>query len=135
MKTLVAMAGGRTEQFQGVDLRHEAREYAISQRGPTDFQRFLTHNENFDTSRFPASLTSAFRNTEFRYLTADDRTELYRLPDEETDVSASEPDVAAEFEAYAEEWLRTEGTPVGTAESGRLTDGMRRQLRDLGYVE
>lgn len=135
MKTLVAMGGGRTEQFQGVDLRTEQREYAISQRGPTDFQRFLQHNEAFDTSRFPASLTSTFRNTEFRHLTSDDRSELYRLPDEETDVSKEHPDTYNEIAAFATDWLETEGTPVGTAEGDRMTEEMRRQLRDLGYVE
>jgi uncharacterized sulfatase len=135
MKTLVAMAGGRTEQFQGVDLRTEQREYAISQRAPTDFGRFLQHNESFDTSRFPASLTSAFRTTEFRYLTADDRAELYRLPDEERDVSDEFPEKRRQIASFADEWLETEGTPVGTADGDRMTEEMRRQLRDLGYVE
>lgn len=45
------------------------------------------------------------------------------------------PEVTAVFEAYAEEWLQTGGTPVGTAEEDRLTEEMRKQLRDLGYVE
>lgn len=135
MKTLLARAGGRTDQFQGVDLRSEEREYAISQRGSMDFERFLAHNESFDTSRFPESLTSAFRSTEFRYLTADDRSELYRLPDEETDVSEEFPDVADEFASFATEWLETEGTPVGGVEGDRMTEAMRRQLRNLGYVE
>jgi uncharacterized sulfatase len=135
MKTLVAMAGGRTEQFQGVDLRTEQREYAISQRGATDFRRFLQHNAEFDTSRFPTSLTSAFRDTEYRYLTADDRSELYRLPDEERDVSGEYPEIARDFKQFADEWLATEGTPVGTVESDRMTEEMRKQLRDLGYAE
>jgi uncharacterized sulfatase len=135
MQTLVERAGGRTEQFQGVDLRSDQREYAISQRGPPDFERFLRHNEQFDTSRYAASVASAFRTSEYRYLTAEDRSALYRLPDEETDVSEEYPEVRREFEAYAEEWLATEGQPVGTAESDRLTEEMRSQLRDLGYVE
>jgi uncharacterized sulfatase len=135
MKTLVAMAGGQTEQFQGIDLRTQQREYAISQRGPTDFQRFLRYNEEFDTSRFPASLTSTFRDTEFRYLIADDRSELYRLPNEKTDVSDRHPEVNEKMASFASEWLETEGTPAGTAESDRMTEEMRRQLRDLGYLE
>jgi uncharacterized sulfatase len=135
MRTLTELAGGETEQFQGVDLRNERREYAISQRRRTDFSRFLRHNPQFDTSQYPSSNTSAFRTSEFRYLTADDRSELYRLPDEETDVSADYPEKTREFQEFAEDWFETEGTPLGTVEDDRLTEEMRRQLRDLGYVE
>jgi uncharacterized sulfatase len=135
VRTLLELAGGRTEQMQGVNLFGEGREYAISQRGPSDFSTYRQHNRDFDTSRFHGSTLTGFRTDTFRYQRSDDRRELFELPDESTDVAADYPDVVERFDADLSEWLSTDGQPVSSGTEDELTESMRRQLRDLGYVE
>jgi uncharacterized sulfatase len=133
--TIVDRAGGSTETCQGVDLRETAREGATSQRPPTDFDQYLEHNADFDVSRFHAGWLTSYRTHDHRFQHGDGRTELFVPPDEETDVSDAHPDVAADLEARVVEWLETEGQTVTGGEESGLTDEMRRQLRDLGYLE
>jgi arylsulfatase A-like enzyme len=133
--TLVARAGGETGTCQGVDLRQTARDGAISQRPPASFDQYLDHNPDFDTSRFHADWLTSYRTHEYRFQHSADRTELFVPPDEETDVAADHPDVAADLDARVTDWLETEGRTVAAGEGSGLTDEMRDQLRDLGYME
>jgi uncharacterized sulfatase len=133
--TLVARAGGSTETFQGVDLRSENREGAISQRGPEDFELYLDLNPDFDTDRYHGGLLTSYRTLEYRFQTSEDRNELFVPPDEETDVSDEYPDAAAELQQTVDRWLETEGSQINAEEGSRLTEDMRAQLRELGYVE
>ncbi|WP_254830853.1 sulfatase [Haloglomus salinum] len=135
MRTLLEAAGADTDRVQGIDLREEGREFAISQRGPANFDLYLDHDATFDTSRFHESLLTGLRTETHRYQRSEDRTELLALPGETTDVSESEPELAAELEARLDEWLATEGKPVGEGRDAEFDDAMRRQLSDLGYVE
>lgn len=135
-RTLVERAGGETSQFQGIDLRTEQREYAISQRPPDDFTAFTSHNPEFDISRFHTGALTAFRSNEFKYQWSEDHEQLFRLPDEETDVKDQFPDLTADMHEALSTWLETECQPIvaGTQDDARMTDGMKRQLRDLGYL-
>ncbi|WP_188977950.1 sulfatase [Halocalculus aciditolerans] len=135
MQTLVAGAGGDTDQFQGVDLREETRERAIVQRDPLETEPYLQYNPDFDVSRYHEPMLTAVRDTEWKFLYSDDGEDLYRLPDESTDVAADYPEVTAEFEAFTEEWLDGPGAPLGERSEAEFTDAMKQQLADLGYVE
>lgn len=135
VRTFVERAGGRTDQFQGVDLRDEHREYAIAQRGPASFDSVLEHNPEFDTSRYHEDALSCLRTTEYKYQSSGERSELFALPDEETDVSDERPEFAESFDSELTEWLETEGQPVDAGDRAEFTDAMQRQLRDLGYVD
>ncbi|MXR50989.1 sulfatase-like hydrolase/transferase [Halovenus sp. WSH3] len=135
MTTLVTQAGGDTDTFHGVDLRQQTREGAISQRGPEDFEVYLERNPDFDTDRYHSGLLTSYRTHEYRFQTSEDRSELLVPPDEETDVSADHPETTAEFQEMVDEWLETDGQRVESTEESQLTDNMRSQLRDLGYLE
>lgn len=135
MQTFVAMADGRTEQMQGVDLRHKKRTYAISQRQSIISSSYFNQMPKFDTSRFHDQMLTAFRDERFRYLRSDNRSELLKLPNESTDVTEEYPEIAQRFEADLMDWLSQEGQPVSSETESNLTEAMRRQLRDLGYVE
>jgi len=134
MHTLIAMIDGRTEQMQGVDLRRNKRTYAISQRGPLTFSKYK-QGSAFDTSPFHEQMFTTFRSDRFRYLWSKNRSELFEIPDEYTDVIKQYPQVAEQFEAELTSWLSEEGQPVSRGTKDDLTESMRRQLRDLGYVE
>jgi len=133
--TLVAQAGGTTDTFQGIDIRSETRQGAISQRGPENFEVYLKRNPEFDTDRYHSGLLTSYRTPEYRFQTSEDRTELFVPPDEEIDVSDEYPDVAADLQETVDQWLETEGSRIDAEKDSRLTDDMRDQLRDLGYVE
>jgi uncharacterized sulfatase len=133
--TLVAQAGGTIKRLHGVDLRSETRRGAISQRGPEDFEIYLKHNPNFDTDRYHSSLLTSYRTLNYRFQMSDDRNELYIPPDEETDISEEHPGITTEFRRKVDKWLQEEGQQIETEEKSQLTDAMRAQLEDLGYIE
>lgn len=137
--TLLEHVGARTDGFQGIDLRRESREYGFVQRGARRYRknrdRFHEINPGFDASKYHDGTLHAIRSSEFKFLKSDDRTELFDLPDEQEDVSERYPQVASSLEATLDEWLDTTGRPVdATADGPELTDAMRKQLSDLGYI-
>ena len=80
-------------------------------------------------------MLTSYRTHDYRFQTSTERTELFVPPDEETDVSDDHTDVTARFETRIQEWLETEGERIEAGEESKLTDEMRAQLRDFGYVE
>lgn len=137
--TLLEHVGARTEQFQGIDLRRETRDRGFVQRGARRYrknvERFREHEPGFDASRYHGGTLHAIRSSEFKLLKSDDRTELFELPDERTVVSEQYPRVAASLEATLDEWLATTGRPLdATTTEAELTDAMREQLENLGYI-
>ena len=135
-RTVLAAAGADTAQCQGVDLRTETPRAAISQRGPrpSDVDRLLEHNPSFDDSRFHRSAIDAVRTDRFKYLEWEDGAALYRLPDETTDVAAEYPDVRDRLADHLAERRATIDRDPADRERAEFTDGMREQLRDMGYI-
>lgn len=135
MQTLLAQAGADTDQFQGIDLRHDQREYVFTNRAPVHTDSWREHNPAFDPDPYHAGELAGVRTKHFRYQKSTSRSELYELPDEQTDVSHDNPEIRAELDRVLTEWWQTEGIPVETTQGSRMTDEMRKQLRSLGYVE
>lgn len=134
MKTIMEDSGLETDEVQGVNLYNEIREFAISQRGAANFDPFLEHNSDFDTSRYHSSPLTALRTHEFKYLKSDGKRELFKLPDEENDASEEYQEVTEEMDKKFEDWLAENGTPVDKGKEGEFSDAMEKQLRDLGYI-
>jgi uncharacterized sulfatase len=139
MRTILEAAGARTEGLQGIDLREERRERAIVQRGAKrclkNLDRFLEIDPDFDDACFHRAALSAIRTERFRYQRSEERSELFRLPDEEHDRSTSYPEVAERLDGELERFLETDGRPAaGGGREGEFTDAMERQLADLGYL-
>jgi len=142
-RTLVASLGGDVSGFQGVDLRDVelggegpgAREYALFQRGPRarDLNTILEYNPAFDRP-YHVEAIDAIRSTEWKYCRSADRIALYRLPDEETDVSDAFPDVVAELDAALDAAIPEENYADPDAAAAEFDDTMRRHLVDLGYL-
>lgn len=135
MEALVATAGGETEQFQGIDVRNEIREYAISNRAPVDQETWREYNSEFDASRFHSGKLTSIHTGEFRYQSSNEKSELFRLPDETQDVSKEFPNVADYLDGELEQWLKEFGKPIKEEEPSELTDEMQQQLKNLGYIE
>lgn len=135
METLVDTAGGDTNQFQGINLKTETREYAITQKGGQNSEVYLKHDPSFDTSRFHNTLTTSFRSEKFKYNRSEEMTELFELPNETVDVSDEYPDVVAAFEEDVVRFLDRYGKMRRTSTSGHVSAAVKQQLADLGYGE
>jgi arylsulfatase A-like enzyme len=140
IRTLIAETGARTDQLQGIDMRHETREHSFIQRGGQRFNRnlddLLDHNPAFPAEVFPHEGTvTAVRTPRFRYHRSEMMSELYRLPDESTDVIERYSRVAKHLDEVCTEFLRGDGAPT-YAESRRseFSAEMKEQLADLGYL-
>lgn len=134
MRTLLEIADADTGSTDGIDLRSGARDHAFSQREAGQFEPYLEHNADFDTERYHEPMLTAARTLEFKRLTSEQKSELFELPDEETDAADDFHEVDAELADVTAEWLDTTAKPVTEGVQGEFTDAMERQLEDLGYV-
>nr|WP_089811285.1 sulfatase [Halogeometricum rufum] len=141
MQMLLAEAGASDsalDELQGIDPREEERTYALSQRGnetyETAVEQVRTHNPDADLGRFQSGLLHAVRSDEYKWLRGDRGDELYRLDDEDTDVSAAHPSVAEEHRAFFEAFSERLGRGRRNTEKREMSSAMKKQLSDLGYV-
>lgn len=140
MQTLLQSVGADTSQFQGINLADETRTYTITQRGARRYQKTIDAyqeiNPDFDTSQYHPGTLTIIRTPEFKYLQSEKDPELFRLPDENTDVAAHYHGVAKQLDEQLTGWLEHDGKPVPTSESGdgEFTEEMREQLTNLGYI-
>jgi uncharacterized sulfatase len=134
-RTLLERVGADTEQLQGVDLRTDTREYAVlERRQPLDVEDLKGYNPAFDETRVPQGDVRALRTKRFKYLASDAGGHLYEIPNETTPVDDAYPSVRADLADAFETWAQTDGTPIGQTRDADLTDDMRSQLSDLGYL-
>jgi len=75
------------------------------------------------------------QDEQYKYVKRPDAARLYRLPDEESDVSDEYREVVEEMDSWLVEWLDTEGALVGTSADIDIDDEMRSWLADLGYLD
>jgi uncharacterized sulfatase len=135
MRTLLEVAGAETETVQGVDLRKDTREYAISQSPPGSIEPLLEYNPEFDQSKFPTEAYSVIQDQKFKYVDCPDAPRFYRLPDERTNLRSEHSERAKQMEKQLTEWLDTAGNRVGTGEDIEIDEQMRSRLADLGYLD
>lgn len=137
VQTLVEMAGGETTQFQGIDLRTESREFVVSQECNTEeiLDKFVEYNPEFDDSRYHRPLLTCIRNKTYKYQKSEEASELFELPDEETDISDENPETTEEMEATLDTWMAEYGRPISNKDNeSEFPDEMKQQLTDLGYI-
>jgi uncharacterized sulfatase len=141
MTTLLDRVGARTDGLQGIDMREDSRGYTITQRGwqraKRNLDRFAELNPDFDDSPYHHADLTALRTPEFKYLASEERTELFELPDETEDVSASYPEERDRLAGVYARWTETAGRPgyaEGEPHRAEYSETMKRQLADLGYL-
>lgn len=135
VRTLLEVAETETETIQGVDLRTDTREYAISQSGESDLEPLLEWNPDYDTSKFCVEEYSVIQDGVFKYVQRPDEPRLYQLPDEDTNVIREEKNRTKEMDKWLTEWMETEGRPIESGAEVELDDEMRSRLADLGYLD
>lgn len=135
VKTLVEDISGEVEQLQGVDLVSDERDWIVSERcQPLDFDDLTDINPDFDPSSIHGDSMRALRTREFKLIRSATETDLYKLPDEDTDLSAERSVITTQLRDELEQWQETFGQPIGTAREANLSADMKQQLTDLGYL-
>jgi len=135
IRTLLELAGADTDGILGYDLRTENRQYAISQRGPPDFEQITSYNESYDASRFHDGLLTALRTKDWKYQNSEGSSDLYALPDEFEDVQSEHPDVRERLDEWLSSWLDKNGQPVSGGREKNFSADTKRQLKELGYID
>jgi len=143
MKTLLAEAGGDHSFVDGIDMRSETREFAVSQDDARSLEPIYEVNPDFDPSTFYASAEetlpkrTALRTATHRYVRGvDGSSALFRLPDETTDVSEDASNIETKLDQRADAWLE-DHAHAGTSPGGdsSLTEGTKSRLMNMGYLE
>ncbi|RZH67021.1 sulfatase-like hydrolase/transferase [Natrinema altunense] len=133
VKTLASITGVETEQFEGRDIRNPDRRFAISQRGVASVDSYTEHDPNFRIPKVDKEPLTAVRSSQYKYLESTGVQLLYDLPNEETDISETHPEMCQEFSDVLDEqgitWDHT-----GDRASSEFDDAARQRLRDLGYI-
>jgi uncharacterized sulfatase len=133
--TLANVVGHPHDQFEGRDLRTDDLDFAISQKGYPDFGEELEQSPYFDVDDFHHTPLTAVRTREYKYLESSEKRELFALPDEETDVIDSHPEIADELHAVLKRTIDNPHPVIeDDAPSAEFTDEMKSQLSDLGYL-
>lgn len=135
MQTLLAAVGVDVDQFQGYDLRTAERPYVLCERGPrhSDLEKLHERNSAFDADRYHWPAVTCLRSRDWKLVQSDDRTELFRLPDERTDVSDDHPERVRRMESELASIRPSERFESG--DRAEIDAAMADHLRDMGYLE
>lgn len=138
MQTILAELGIDTAGMHGKQLDRTTREVAVSQRGAETHEKTLgevrSHNPSFDHEHVFPGFVTALRTEDWKYVSAEEESVLYRLPVEDEDVKAEHPAVVDEFEERLSGWMEEHGKPVDSSANAEFDDDVKTRLADLGYV-
>jgi len=139
LRTLLSRIGVDHDQLEGVDLATSGREFAVSQRSGGNARKNLEKTREYDPAyALPvgwASTLTSVRSADYKLLYSEDGTELFRLPDEGTDVTADYEETHETMRSYAESWLDEHGPePESVERKATLDDDIEERLSDMGYL-
>jgi len=132
--TLANVVGCESDQFQGIDLREGTRAYCLSQRGTASLGPYYEHGSDFREELFHEAPVDALRSKEYKFVRSAERAELFRLPDEETDVADTNERESDRLGNELDQLLTNVSRCREASETTEFTDEMKQQLSDLGYL-
>jgi uncharacterized sulfatase len=132
-RTLAEICDVVTEQFEGLDIRNSKREYGISQYGHENMNGYFKHNREFEANQFFKNPYTVITDGDFKLAKNQERTELYRLPDETTDISESEEQHRKRLDTVFEE-LGINWSQNNNSGGSHFDESQIEQLKQLGYL-
>ena len=73
--------------------------------------------------------------TDFKLVQTEEWTKLYKLPNEEEDVSGEYPSKFEDLRSFVSKWMDTEGEPFEAPPvEAELTEETEEHLREMGYL-
>lgn len=140
MRALLREAGASTSDLadmEGVDPRQTTRQYALSQRGHDTYEKAIDeirhHRADFDADPYQPGLLHSVRSHTHKFVQGSEHERFYELPDETENLRPSQEGMAAKYRRFLEDSLDSFEEIHDSAER-EVSDAMRRQLQDLGYV-
>jgi len=139
MKTIVEQCDINHRVPIGVDLQNDERQFAIVQRGRDRVQRKLqlirSYGSEFDEDRILVEDLHTLYTNNHRLDLLESDISLFSLPDESTNIVPKCPDIAQELNTELNCWLDEYGGSIdSSSDEPQFTEGMKRQLEDLGYL-
>lgn len=135
-RTVIESVGGTADQFEGVNLAHESRAYAVGQSSPSqkDKEKLLERNGDFDVSQYRFDPINCIWDDEFKLVVGENGEQLFKRPDETTNVIDDYPDVAASLRHAVAELLP--GLPeTDRRDPADFNEDTYDKLRDMGYIQ
>lgn len=143
IRTLLEVADARTEFVDGIDLRHETREFAVSQDGARSLDPITDVAPDFDAAQFFPEATGSLpertllRTRTHQYVRGDNGTSvLYEMTDEKYDLSQEEPELAETLGTKLDAWQAGHDA-IGTnnKRDSELSASTKSRLKNMGYLE
>lgn len=139
-RTVLELVNAGHDQFEGVNLERDTREFAIAQRAPrwSDLEKLKEKNEKYEGDNHRWDAVNLIHDGKFKYATSDESApdQLFLLPDESTNRIDDFPNVAetlaAELEVRLPEFAN-ESTTGG--EPGEFDEKARKRLEAMGYIQ
>lgn len=139
MKTVFSQIGVENEQFEGIDLTQDRRQFAVTQRSGENAQKNLRKIQKSNPDyRLPVGdpkTLTAVRSQDHKLLYSEDSTELFALPDETTDVKEQYPELHEQMVSYISNWLTKYDSGAATEREQELDPNIKDHLSDMGYLD
>lgn len=137
VRTLLEITNSKfnKDQFEAtVNLQSGHRQYAVSQCNPS-FGHIREYNPEFERGVAHSTLTTGLRTEDFKLLNSNKRTELFKLPDEKTDVKQKYPEKFEKIIDYYDFWFENYGeSPYSSQDADDYDKDTKQRLEDLGYL-
>ena len=109
MQTILEEVGASTEGMHGSTFPEFDRDYAVTQRGEQTAERTLgrvtEHEPEFSNDAVRRGLLTAIRQDGWKLVRGGGGSTLYRLPDEDTDVSSKFPERSRHLNELHDDWM------------------------------
>lgn len=138
MQSILTHLDVNTKGMQGIDLSEQSRTYAFAQRGSATTQKTLQEirkdNPEFQHEDVLEGFVTAVRTNDWKYVTNGSEKKLYKIPDEDKDVSQQNVDVVNDLNSVLKKWSEKYNQTMDSDEQSKFDSEVKERLTDLGYV-
>ena len=136
IKEIAVRAGCDDEQLQGnfigdrqAALIHRSEDYFNKTRGILD-----RHGDNLNLDKFHEQDANAIRTNKYKYVRSEDKSVLYKLPDETQSILNQYSEEAVELDNRLDKMVQKYSRAKKSDKSADFDDEMKETLSDLGYL-
>lgn len=138
MQSILTHLDINTDGMQGIDLSEQSRTYAFAQRGSATTQKTLEeirkYNTEFQHEDVLEGFVTAVRTNDWKYVTNGSEQKLYKIPDEDEDVSQQHEDIVNDLDSVLKEWSEKHSQIMHSDEQSEFDPEVKEHLADLGYI-
>ncbi|SEL40376.1 sulfatase [Haloferax larsenii] len=135
MQTVLESVGADASGFEGANLLKQSPGFAIAERGPrpSNLEAIRTKNSLYG-GEYMTDALAMLRTDTWKLLRNGDDHHLYRLPDEETDLARSYPDVVETLSEILDERVGSSPAVEDAGATAEYDPETLSRLESLGYL-